>query len=71
MRKILHRPGLVKRTLYKRGHRPEPGSILYSPSLATQYAMLDARRRNIRTEADVRAGARPLGWTFRPGRYNK
>lgn len=33
-RKILRRPGKVKHWWYKRGHRPKPGTLLYSPSLA-------------------------------------
>lgn len=31
----------IKRFLYKRGLRPKPGSIFFSPSLAMQYAWKD------------------------------
>lgn len=42
--KILHRPGFFKRFLYKRGYRPKPGTILYSPSLAFRYAWTDSMK---------------------------
>jgi hypothetical protein len=36
---LVHR---IRAAAYKRGHRPAPGSILYSPSLALIYAFADA-----------------------------
>lgn len=37
-RPILRHPGRIKGWWYRRGHRPKPGSLLYSPTLAMFYA---------------------------------
>lgn len=36
-RPILRSPGKVKHWLYRRGYRPKPGTLMYSPSLEMCY----------------------------------
>lgn len=43
---LLRRPGRIKRLMYWMGHRPKPGTIRYSPSLAMRHARRDYERKN-------------------------
>lgn len=45
----------VRRFLYKRGFRPKPSSIFYSPSLATWYAILVVPAMKTYCKTDVEA----------------
>ncbi len=44
--RLVHIPlGALRRRAYRKGKRPRPGTLLYSPSLDMLYAWKDASRR--------------------------
>ena len=57
----MKRPNKIQRWWYRRGHRPKNGSWLYSPSLALQYAAMEALLGVKHTihEAQRRMGVEP------------
>lgn len=46
--------GFIRRFLYRRGFRPKPGSIFFSPSLDWHYKMIEAMKYVDETYAKVK-----------------